>query len=162
MDDSILFTDFYSTPFFADKIAFVLVFETSTFVSVFGSGLTGFGFITVVVFFSSSCFFVCKAGFTSFFFGTGCYALSSLVVFAGGLAVLGLFFSSTPFYLFSLFFSSSYLPITLFIPVFGIITFGFNTGSFTTGFKDYLTPGFAATSSSPLFLSSFVFVASFV
>jgi hypothetical protein len=62
-------------------------------------------------------------------------------VYFEGLAVLGL----TSF--FSLFFSSSYLPITLFIPVFGITTLGY-----AGGFKDYL--GFASGS----FLSSVGFM----
>jgi hypothetical protein len=102
-------------------------------------------FFSSVFFFSSSGFFIKTLGFYSIF--------ESLVVFAG-LAVLGLYFTSRSF--FSVFFSSSYLLITLFIPVRGITTLGLGyTGSLAGGFKDYL--GFVSNS----FFSSVGFVASF-
>jgi hypothetical protein len=180
-----LFTCFYSVNFLVDGAGFRVGFVASVFVSIFGltfisdftstfmsalfiffssilesvfrSVFTGaFGFTTVSVFLSSGFFFSSFFSSSGFFVSTLSFdsILGSLVVFAG-LAVLGLYFTSTSF--FSLFFSSSYLPITLFIPVFGITALGLGyAGSLAGGFKDYL--GLASGS----FLSSVGFMASFL
>jgi hypothetical protein len=140
----------FTSPFVS---ALVVVFFSSALLSVFGSVFTGaFGFITVVTFFSSgfffssSDFFINTLGFDSI--------LGSLVVFAG-FAVLGLYFTSTSF--FSLFFSSSCLLITLFIPILGITTLGLgNAGSLAGGFKDYLVFASASFFSSGGFMASFL------